>query len=68
VHTECSYSGDKMCITWTVRRDSHKNHLLYQEIGMVLLLVSLIAGLICIERWSYGKYPMPISRYGEGYV
>jgi len=22
--------------------------------------VSLIAGLICIERWSYGKYPMPI--------
>jgi len=29
--------------------------------------VSLIAGLICIERWAYGKYPMPISRYGEGY-
>jgi len=25
--------------------------------------VSLIAGLICIERWS-----LPISRYGEGCV
>jgi len=24
---------------------------------------NLIAGLICIERWSYGKYPMP--RCGE---
>jgi len=30
--------------------------------------VCLIADLICIERWSYGRYPMPISRYGEGYV
>jgi len=27
----------------------------------------LIAGLFCIERF-YGKYPMPISRYDEGYV
>jgi len=30
--------------------------------------LSLIAGLICIERWSYWKYPMPISIYGEGNV
>jgi len=30
--------------------------------------VSLIAGLICIERWSHGKYPMSVSWYGEGCV
>jgi len=22
----------------------------------------------CIERWSYGKFPMPISRFGEVFV
>jgi len=35
---------------FTIHRDWHG-----------FISVSLIAGLICIERLSYGKYPMPIS-------
>jgi len=39
----------------------------YLEIGKVSFqAISLIAGLICIDRCSYGKYPMPVSGYGEG--